>query len=276
MSSLHDDEFVAYRFLIPPDPRSWASRLEAACQLLESHPALPRERIRFSARVSDNSRFELDDRVAYFEKSLKSELRLLVVTNALRRRYQRTEVSDPGQVLLRADNPQPPRVYGLTVEIPTVAAELRGELLGSLGDALEANSGFHMTQRAWWLLHLRAADAARAQLGHPEPEELRAFGELQKANQVSLPVLETIQARVEDEHRPELLGWINYWSASTAQALGFPDAGRDARLLDKASRTARHAWVWQATPEPLDLRRDDHLRLYAELYQRFPAAGVRR
>ena len=37
---------------------------------------------------------------------------------------------------------------------------------------------------------------------------------------------------------PHCLGWLNYWSAAAAQAIGFPDPARDAERLSR--RGARH------------------------------------
>ncbi|HEX8434808.1 DUF5953 family protein, partial [Archangium sp.] len=36
---------------------------------------------------------------------------------------------------------------------------------------------------------------------------------------------------------PHCLGWLNYWSAAAARAIGFPDPARDAELLSRARRT---------------------------------------
>jgi hypothetical protein len=37
---------------------------------------------------------------------------------------------------------------------------------------------------------------------------------------------------------PCRLGWLNYWSATAAWAIGFPDPERDAELLSRSRRTA--------------------------------------
>ena len=77
---------------------------------------------------------------------------------------------------------------------------------------------------------------------------------------------------------PELpyhLGWLNYWSAATAQALGFPDPARDAELLSRARRASAGGWIVQLTDEPLDLDNPAHLDALKQAYERFPEIGAR-
>ncbi|MBM7115899.1 DUF5953 family protein [Archangium primigenium] len=58
---------------------------------------------------------------------------------------------------------------------------------------------------------------------------------------------------------PYHLGWLNYWSAAAAQAIGFPDPSRDAELLSHARRTPSGGWVVPLTEAPLDLDTPSHL-----------------
>jgi hypothetical protein len=74
---------------------------------------------------------------------------------------------------------------------------------------------------------------------------------------------------------PWFLGWLNYWSAATAQTLGFPDPTRDAELLSRARRTAAGGWVVQLTDAPLDLDDPAHLNSLLRAYARFPEIGGR-
>jgi hypothetical protein len=74
---------------------------------------------------------------------------------------------------------------------------------------------------------------------------------------------------------PRYLGWINYWSASAAEAIGFPDPSRDAELLARARRTASGGWVVRLTEAPLDLDNPAHLDALKRAYERFPEIGGR-
>ncbi|ATB32633.1 hypothetical protein MEBOL_006121 [Melittangium boletus DSM 14713] len=79
-------------------------------------------------------------------------------------------------------------------------------------------------------------------------------------------------------HSPEIphrLGWLNYWSAAAAQAIGFPDAARDADLLSRARRTATGGWIVSLTEAPLDLDNPEHLGALKRAYERFPEIGGR-
>ena len=74
---------------------------------------------------------------------------------------------------------------------------------------------------------------------------------------------------------PHYLGWLNYWSAASARAVGFPDPARDADLLSRARRTASGGWVVQLTDAPLDLDNPAHLDALKRAYERFPEIGGR-
>jgi hypothetical protein len=74
---------------------------------------------------------------------------------------------------------------------------------------------------------------------------------------------------------PRYLGWINYWSAATAEALGFPGPSRDAELLGRARRTASGGWVVSLTEAPLDLDKPTHVEALKRAYERFPEIGGR-
>lgn len=74
---------------------------------------------------------------------------------------------------------------------------------------------------------------------------------------------------------PHRLGWLNYWSAATAQAIGFPDPKRDGELLTRARRTPSGGWLVQLTEAPLDLDNRAHLDTLLRTYERFPDIGGR-
>jgi hypothetical protein len=89
-----------------------------------------------------------------------------------------------------------------------------------------------------------------------------------------LPVIKSPSAMRLPEI-PHRLGWLNYWSAAAAQAIGFPDPARDAELLSRARRTATGGWVVQLTDAPLDLDIPAHLDALKRAYERFPEIGGR-
>ncbi len=74
---------------------------------------------------------------------------------------------------------------------------------------------------------------------------------------------------------PHRFGWLNYWSAAAARAIGFPDLARDADLLSRARHTASGGWVVQLTDAPLDLDNSAHLDALLWAYERFPQIGGR-
>ena len=75
--------------------------------------------------------------------------------------------------------------------------------------------------------------------------------------------------------RPNALGWLNYWSAPTAAALGFPDPDKDARILPMCRQLSEGAWLVKLTEDPLDLRRQDHVEAIVWAYWRFDKVGKR-
>jgi len=74
---------------------------------------------------------------------------------------------------------------------------------------------------------------------------------------------------------PRHLGWLNYWSAAAARAIGFPDPARDAELLARSRRTKSGGWVVRLTDAPLDLDNPAHLQALLGVYERFPKIGGR-
>ncbi len=89
-----------------------------------------------------------------------------------------------------------------------------------------------------------------------------------------LPVLR-LPEHLRSPEIPHRLGWLNYWSAAAAHAIGFPDASRDAELLSRARRTASGGWVVRLTDAPLDLDNPAHLDALLRAYARFPEIGGR-
>ena len=89
-----------------------------------------------------------------------------------------------------------------------------------------------------------------------------------------LPALKRFE-HIRAPEIPYYLGWLNYWSAAAAQAIGFPDPSRDAELLSRSRRTASGGWVVQLTDAPLDLDNPMHLDTLKRTYERFPEIGGR-
>jgi len=74
---------------------------------------------------------------------------------------------------------------------------------------------------------------------------------------------------------PRHLGWLNYWSAAAARAIGFPDPNLDVNLMARSRRTQSGGWVVRLTDEPLDARNPAHIQAVMQAYERFPVIGGR-
>ena len=126
------------------------------------------------------------------------------------------------------------------------------------------------------------AEGARAFWGHASPygygsEVAQQYRHSTHAPEVSprgLPMLNLPQ-KLPAPEIPRFLGWLNYWSAASARAIGFPDPARDAELLTRARRTSSGGWVVQLTDAPLELDNPAHLDALKRAYERFPEIGGR-
>ncbi|MBN8228746.1 hypothetical protein JYK02_14655 [Corallococcus macrosporus] len=126
------------------------------------------------------------------------------------------------------------------------------------------------------------ADGVRAFWGHATPEGAALDISYQTAPTLqgppaprrSLPALKLFE-HIRSPEIPYYLGWLNYWSAAAAKAIGFPDPTRDAELLSRARRTASGGWGVQLTDAPLDLDNSAHLDTLKRTYERFPEIGGR-
>lgn len=74
---------------------------------------------------------------------------------------------------------------------------------------------------------------------------------------------------------PQRLGWLNYWSAAAAKAIGFPEAARGGELLARAKRTAAGGWILRLTDAPLELDDPTHIEALLRMYEWFPGIGGR-
>jgi hypothetical protein len=125
-------------------------------------------------------------------------------------------------------------------------------------------------------------EGARAYWGHATPSNATVEISRQTIDPVrkpGVPPRGLPALRFPDSIRapaiPHNLGWLNYWSAAAARALGFPDPARDSELLSRARRTATGGWVVQLTDAPLDLDNPAHLNALLRAYERFPEIGGR-
>ncbi|RKG99772.1 hypothetical protein D7Y13_37970 [Corallococcus praedator] len=126
------------------------------------------------------------------------------------------------------------------------------------------------------------AEGTRAFWGHATPDDAAVDIAYQTAPtqqgppspRRGLPSLKLFE-HIRAPEIPYYLGWLNYWSAAAAQAIGFPDSTRDAELLSRARRTASGGWVVQLTDAPLDLDDPAHLDALKRAYERFPEIGGR-
>lgn len=126
------------------------------------------------------------------------------------------------------------------------------------------------------------AEGAHAFWGHASPEgygsevaqQLRRSESGPERSPRGLPMLKSSE-RIRSPEIPHWLGWLNYWSAAAAQAIGFPDPARDADLLSRSLRTAMGGWVVRLTDAPLDYDNPAHLDALLRAYERFPAIGGR-
>lgn len=130
------------------------------------------------------------------------------------------------------------------------------EAVGNVGRAAAAYWGAASPDRAAAII---AAQTVHPEMPRPLPPGLPGL----------LP-----PERLAHAYVPQRLGWINYWSETTARELGFPDPARDADLLAR-SRPFDSAWLVRLTDDPLDLGRADHLDALRAAYDRFPAIGRR-
>ena len=126
------------------------------------------------------------------------------------------------------------------------------------------------------------AEGARAFWGEATPDDAAGDIAYQTAPTLEgppsprrgLPALKLFE-HIRAPEIPYYLGWLNYWSAAAAHAIGFPDPARDAELLSRSRRTATGGWVVRLTEAPLDLDNPAHLDALKRAYERFPEIGGR-
>lgn len=276
------DDPTVIDLYIPADPDSWVSRFENACSLLEQHAALPRVPLKLGYFAGEDTEREVEDRLAFLNQTLADPYRQVIVSNGRRLRYTRTgSPLDEGKVLVKANFTRPGQSgIDVSIHFPAVPWDVRVELFGSLGDILQAHTGHFTPIRATRTLNDINARAAwpegapgRARLR----ETLREIDAILEERNLVLPAIKRacVGGVRQDELQPEQLGWVNYWSSEAAAYLGFPQESLDAELLSRSTRTGAGAWLTKVTLDPMDLTRADHVVALAQMYLRFPRAGIR-
>ncbi|MBZ4409114.1 DUF5953 family protein [Myxococcus sp. XM-1-1-1] len=122
--------------------------------------------------------------------------------------------------------------------------------------------------------HAFWGQASRYGYGAEVAQQLRRSAQAPQGSPRGLPLL-NMPEKIPAPETPYFLAWLNYWSAATARAIGFPDPARDADLISRARRTASGGWVVQLTDAPLELDKPDHLDALRRAYERFPEIGGR-
>jgi hypothetical protein len=126
------------------------------------------------------------------------------------------------------------------------------------------------------------AEGARAFWGHATPDaaaldiayQIAPTLEGPPSPRRGLPGLKLFE-HIRSPEIPYYLGWLNYWSPTATEAIGFPDPARDAELLSRSRRTTTGGWLVQLTEAPLDLDNPAHLDALKRTYERFPEIGGR-
>jgi hypothetical protein len=179
-------------------------------------------------------------------------------------------------LLCNGDESHPVTVYGLRTSerqapggqpLLDVHAKLPLEA-DSIAAAAEVLEGVAEGARAFWgrVLPDKVAPEMAKQIRHSiDQPHVPPRG---------LPAL-SLPKHIRSPAIPHHLGWLNYWSAAAAQAIGFPDPARDAELLSRARRTERGGWIVRLTDTPLDLDSPSHLEALLRAYERFPEIGGR-
>lgn len=134
--------------------------------------------------------------------------------------------------------------------------------------ALSILEGIAEGARAFW------GHASRKSFGLEVSQQLRRSEHGPERSPRGLPMLK-LPWHIPSPAIPQHLGWLNYWSAAAAKAIGFPDPARDAELLSRARRTASGGWIVQLTDAPLDYDNPAHLDALLRAYERFPVIGGR-
>lgn len=127
-------------------------------------------------------------------------------------------------------------------------------MLASLG---QPRHGTSVIFPGWVPLNLR-------QRGAPPPPE-------------TVPGRPTLWARtlLDPPDVPQLPGWISFWGASAAAALGFPYRAAHSRWLELARELPGNGWIVAITRAPYDGTRAEHRQALIDFLMDFPEIGFR-
>lgn len=251
-------------FYAPEDTETWVRRLDDACLALEKH--FPGERmLTANSAAAGRPKLILTDRMKHLRRAVRNKTKWVSLDNG---KYIHgrgdTGTTDPGHLSVGGRTRSGlPDVFQVSTFHPESPWEFNERLLVDLGDALEAYTGWLSPVQT--CLDLRMAQFGHLPPGMPPPMALK------------LPRLRycAIYGGLESNEQPEILCWLNYWSAATCRFVGFPDPEKDERLLRHSYQTPGGAWLVKVTAEPLDLARSDHVDVLLWAYDRFPRVGVR-
>lgn len=267
--------FENISFTVDRTDKTLVDRIEQGCLTLE----------RFFSNdqltVDMNTQRSIKNRRKYLQSRMKSQRRGFGFTNGREFDY-RNNIMETGYIGISGDTYPDALVYHLRASIPAASLMMGETIFVALADTIGAYCSQLKTNKTCDQLQgynqlLYARERHISPQGRPdicvEGERLLIRVEtlglrLPRVNGYPpMPHLHRAQ--------PFELGWLNYWSAETCHYIGFPDLDRDQDLLELSYQTPGGAWLVKICEEPLDLDRDDHLTLFAELYQRFPKLGLR-
>lgn len=250
-------------FYAPEDNDTWVRRMDDACIVLEQ--TFPGEKM-LTAQPWHTGRGPtvLTDRVKFQRRVARGKTKWVSISNGkfIHGRGD-TGTTDPGHLSIggRTYSSQP-GLFNVSTFHPESPWEFNERLLIALGDALGAYTGWLSPQTTF--LQLRMLQFGHMPGGPAPPPS------------VKLPRLKSCAyGGLLAHEQPEILGWLNYWSAATCRFVGFPDPARDQRLLRHSCQTPGGGWLVKVCAEPLDLANPEHVDVLQWAYARFPRLGVR-
>lgn len=247
-------------YQIPWETATWAERIERGCQALEA--LFPGEHLSIAQPWGESrDQIVLSDRPAYLRKKRRGRRRWLALYNGKYVRGYGGDYTDEGAISFGGDiSRAAPDLYRCGTIFRQSPWALCENILVALGDALEAYTSYLSSPETFMTLR-------RVQWRHGPAEEIPPL---------DLPLLRDCSyGGLPHRAQPQILGWLNYWSAETCDYVGFPDPARDEALLAHSYRTPAGAWLVKLGADPLDLKRDEHVTLLREAYARFDKVGVR-
>jgi hypothetical protein len=246
-------------FFVPGDRETWVSRIESACTVIER--LFQGETLRLATPYHPPlDQVPIDDRDRFLRKALKTRTRWFHLSNGKAAVGYGSDMRDEGMLSIGgALGGGAPYQAIISVMFPTVDWSISELLLTEIGDTLEADHA-QLSPSATFLW-LRWAQWGHSREGisrGPSTSNLPRF----KYHDLSA------------NEQPDILGWLNYWSAATCEYVGFSSLQPD-ELLKLSYKTKGGAWLVKLTPEPLDVSLPAHMRILEDCYVNFPKVGTR-